>query len=102
MSLPTWPPPTDRPKLEGEQEAFKRRVVESPTRAVRLPDAPGHRRFVHGATGTLLSAALAAQCHARIHVLNVVDTSPARIPPPLDMALLAADAVAGEILHKRR
>lgn len=37
-----------------------------------------------------------------LHVLNVVDTSPARIPPPLDMALLAADAVAGEILHKRQ
>lgn len=99
---PTSPPPTDRPVLEGSEKlssaALSNRPHELSGRPVLLATdgSPTARQ------ATLLAAALAAQYHARIHVLNVVDTSPAPIPPPLDLALGVADAVAGEALHERQ
>jgi nucleotide-binding universal stress UspA family protein len=43
--------------------------------------------------------ALAAQHHALVHVVSVVDTRPAPIPAPLDMALAMGDAIAGTEIH---
>ncbi|HEY5441644.1 MAG TPA: universal stress protein [Gemmatimonadaceae bacterium] len=51
---------------------------------------------------TLFAAALAKRYDARIHVVTVVDTSPAPIPPPLDMALAMADAAGGQGVHERQ
>lgn len=44
--------------------------------------------------------ALAAEHHAVVHVVSVVDTRSAPIPPPLDMALAMGDAIAGTELHR--
>ena len=44
--------------------------------------------------------ALAAQHHALVHVVSVVDTRPAPIPPPLDIGLAVGDAVGGAELHR--
>ena len=49
-----------------------------------------------------IAAALAAQCHARVHVVSVVDARPAPIPPPLDIALAIGDAVGGTDLHREQ
>lgn len=46
--------------------------------------------------------ALAAEYHANVHVVSVVDTRSAPIPPPLDLALAMGDAMAGTELHREQ
>jgi nucleotide-binding universal stress UspA family protein len=45
---------------------------------------------------------LARTQHARIHVVSVVDTRSAPIPPPLDTALVMGDFVSGEEIHREQ
>ena len=73
-----------------------RRPLELTGRAVLLatdgsPCAVAAARVAH---------ALASQHHALIHVVSVVDTRPAPIPPPLDMALALGEAIGGSELHR--
>jgi nucleotide-binding universal stress UspA family protein len=42
---------------------------------------------------------LAAQHHATVHVLSVMDTRSAPMPPPLDIAVAIADATIGDAIH---
>lgn len=57
-----------------------------------------------GSPGALAAARvayeLAQKSHARIHVVSVVDTRSAPIPPPLDMALALGDFVSGDRIHR--
>ncbi len=46
-----------------------------------------------------VAAALAATYHAQVHVLSVVDTRSAPLPPPLDIAIAIGDAAVGEGVH---
>ena len=46
--------------------------------------------------------ALAKEHHAIVHVVSVVDTRSAPIPPPLDIALGMGDALAGTELHREQ
>jgi nucleotide-binding universal stress UspA family protein len=46
--------------------------------------------------------ALAKEHHAVVHVVSVVDTRSAPIPPPLDVALGMGDAIAGSELHREQ
>ncbi len=49
-----------------------------------------------------IALALANTCHAVVHVLSVVDTRSAPMPPPLDLALAMGDAIAGEGVHDKQ
>ena len=51
---------------------------------------------------TRVAFALATQHHALVHVVQVVDTSAAPIPPPLDMMIAMADATIGEDVRERQ
>ena len=73
-----------------------RRPLDVTGRAVLLatdgsPSAVAAARVAH---------ALAARHHALVHVVSVVDTRPAPIPPPLDIGLAVGDAVGGAELHR--
>jgi nucleotide-binding universal stress UspA family protein len=46
--------------------------------------------------------ALASQHQALVHVVSVVDTRPAPIPPPVDLALAMSDAIGGTALHREQ
>jgi len=46
--------------------------------------------------------ALAAQHHAAVHVISVVDTRSAPTPPPLDIALALGDAIGGAEVHREQ
>jgi len=46
--------------------------------------------------------ALAAQHRALVHVVSVIDSRPAPIPPPLNVALAFGDAVGGPELHREQ
>lgn len=46
-----------------------------------------------------VALALAEERGAHVHVLSVVDTRSAPIPPPLDLALALADGTYGEAIH---
>ena len=46
--------------------------------------------------------ALAGRCGADVHVLSVVDTRSAPMPPPLDLALAMGDAIGGGELHREQ
>jgi len=46
--------------------------------------------------------ALAREHHAVVHVVSVVDTRSAPIPPPLDLALGIGDALGGTELHREQ
>jgi nucleotide-binding universal stress UspA family protein len=45
---------------------------------------------------------LAAQHHAVVHVVSVVDSRPVPIPPPLNAALAFSDEIAGPELHREQ
>jgi nucleotide-binding universal stress UspA family protein len=49
-----------------------------------------------------VAAALARRHHAIVHVVSVVDTRAAPIPPPLDTAIALGDALAGTELHREQ
>lgn len=57
-----------------------------------------------GSPGALAAARLAYELaqrhHARIHVVSVVDTRSAPIPPPLDTAIALGGFVSGERIHR--
>jgi nucleotide-binding universal stress UspA family protein len=53
-------------------------------------------------SATLFASILADRFEARIHVITVVDTSSAALPPPLDRALEMADAAGGQGLHVKQ
>jgi nucleotide-binding universal stress UspA family protein len=79
-------------------EPLIRRPLDLTGRAVLLatdgsPCAVAAARVAHG---------LATQHHALVHVVSVVDTRPAPMPPPLDMALALGDAVGGSELHREQ
>jgi nucleotide-binding universal stress UspA family protein len=72
-----------------------RRPLQLSGRAVLLatdgsPSAVSAARIAH---------ALAAQYHAQVHVVSVIDARSVPIPPPLDIALAMGDAVGGAGLH---
>ena len=46
--------------------------------------------------------ALARRCRANVHVLSVVDTRSAPIPPPVDLALAIGDAIGGSEVHREQ
>ena len=49
-----------------------------------------------------LAHALASQHHAVVHVISVVDSGGAALPPPLNAALAFTDAVGGPELHREQ
>lgn len=52
--------------------------------------------------GACVALALATKHHAIIHVLHVVDSRPAPIPPPLDLALAMGDTLIGADVQQQR
>lgn len=54
------------------------------------------------AAAVRVASALAAQHGAIVHVVNVVDSRSAPIPPPLDMAIAMGDAIGGGELHREQ
>jgi nucleotide-binding universal stress UspA family protein len=51
---------------------------------------------------TRVADALARERGAIVHAISVLDTRPAPIPPPLDLALAIADAATGPAVHARQ
>ena len=45
---------------------------------------------------------LARRCRADVHVVSVVDTRSAPMPPPIDLAIALGDAVGGRELHREQ
>ena len=75
-----------------------RRPLDLTGRAVLLatdgsPCAVAAARVAHG---------LATQYHALVHVVSVVDTRSAPMPPPLDMAVAFGDAIVGTEVHREQ
>jgi len=90
--------PVVRPDDETGSSPLIRRPLDLHGRAVLLatdgsPCAVAAARVAHG---------LATKHHAVVHVLSVVDTRSAPMPPPLDLALALGDAVAGTALHREQ
>ena len=56
----------------------------------------------HAVAAARVALELAQRHHAEIHAVSVVDTRPAPIPVPLDMALAAGNALAGATLHREQ
>ncbi len=54
------------------------------------------------AAATRFTVLLADRFHAHVHVLSVVDTSAAPMPPPLDLALGMVAAAAGTSVHEQQ
>jgi nucleotide-binding universal stress UspA family protein len=46
-----------------------------------------------------IAAALAERHHAEVHVVSVMDTRGAPVPPPLDFAVAIADATIGDVVR---
>ena len=80
-------------------------AASRPRAVAPAPLAPGATVLLAVDASTLAESAaqialdLAERRGARIHVLSVVDTRPAPIPPPVDLALALADGAYGEALH---
>jgi nucleotide-binding universal stress UspA family protein len=83
-------------------------VTGASAHASRVPDLSG--RAVLFATdgspsaiaGAHVAQELARKYHAAIHVVSVVDTRGAAVPPPLDLALAMADATVGTDIHTQQ
>jgi nucleotide-binding universal stress UspA family protein len=45
---------------------------------------------------------LTRRCRANVHVLSVVDTRSAPMPPPVDLAIAMGDAIGGSELHRQQ
>ncbi len=54
------------------------------------------------AAAARVAFAIAERHHAELHVVRVVDTRAAPIPPPLDLAIAIADASMGESVHQEQ
>lgn len=78
------------------------------TQAARPLDLTGRAVLLatDGSPAALAAARVAHELarthHARVHVVSVVDTRSAPIPPPLDTALLMGDFVSGEEIHREQ
>jgi len=97
MSNSTNAPITPLDQLTGSTPLI-RRPLELQGRSVLLatdgsPSAVAAAHVAH---------ALATEHHAVVHVVSVVDTHAAPIPPPLDVALGMGDAIAGTELHREQ
>lgn len=55
-----------------------------------------------GDSAARVALALAERRGARVHVLTVVDTRPAPVPPPLDLAIAVADDAYGATVHEEQ
>jgi nucleotide-binding universal stress UspA family protein len=102
MSTTTTKPDAGAPIARTPERSgtapLARRPLDLTGRAVLLatdgsPSAVAAARVAH---------ALASQHHALVHVVSVVDTRPAPIPPPLDIALAWGDAIGGPELHREQ
>jgi nucleotide-binding universal stress UspA family protein len=87
-----------RPDHETGTAPLVRRPLELSGRALLLatdgsPSAVAAARVAY---------ALAAQHHAVVHVVSVVDTRSAPMPPSLDIALAMGDAIGGKELHREQ
>jgi len=83
---------------EAGTAPLERRPLELSGRVVLVatdgsPSAAAAARVAH---------ALAEQRQAIIHVVNVVDSRSAPMPPPLDLALAMGDAIGGSELHREQ
>jgi nucleotide-binding universal stress UspA family protein len=90
--------PAARPDDETVTSPLTRRPLELSGRAVLLatdgsPSAVAAARVAYE---------LARQHQAVVHVLSVVDTRSAPMPPPLDLALAMGDAIGGSTLHREQ
>jgi nucleotide-binding universal stress UspA family protein len=80
-------------------------VTGASTRASRLLDLSGRAVLFasdgspSAIAGAYVAQELARKYHAAIHVVSVVDTRGAAVPPPLDLALAMGDATAGTDIH---
>jgi nucleotide-binding universal stress UspA family protein len=91
---------SEQPRVEHALPAASRasRPLELTGRAVLLA-TDGSPCAVAAAR---LADNLARLHHAVIHVVSVVDTRSAPIPPPLDVAIAITDAMAGTELHREQ
>jgi nucleotide-binding universal stress UspA family protein len=83
-------------------------LTRSASRESRPLDLTGRAVLLatDGSPGAVAAArvaeGLARTHHALVHVVSVVDTRSAPIPPPLDVALAMGDAIAGTQLHREQ
>ena len=86
------------PDHETASAPLIRRPLELSGRAVLLATdgSPSAVAAAH------VASALAVQHQAIVHVVNVVDTRPAPLPPPLDVALAMGDATDGTEAQRER
>ncbi|HET7458295.1 MAG TPA: universal stress protein [Gemmatimonadaceae bacterium] len=70
--------------------------VEAGPVLLAVDDSPASQRAAQ------VALELAEQKGAHVHVLSVVDTRPAPIPPPVDLALALADGAYGATLHAQQ
>ena len=83
-------------------------VTGASTRSSRLLDLAGRAVLFasdgspSAVAGAHIAHALARKYHAAIHVVSVVDTRGAPVPPPLDLALAMGDATFGEAVHAKQ
>lgn len=89
---------TAPPDGEAGTAPLMRRPLELNGRAVLLA-TDGSPCAVAAAR---VAYALAREHHAVVHVVSVVDTRSAPIPPPLDVALGIGDALGGTELHREQ
>lgn len=83
---------------ETEQLPRRSRALDLSGRAVLLATdgSPG------AVAGAHVALALAKAHRAKVHVVSVVDTSSAPIPPPLDLMLALGDDLAGPGVHQEQ
>src|SRR5438046_4785186 len=98
MTLAPLQPVSGRSYGETGAAPLIRRPLELSGRAVLLatdgsPSAVAAARVAYE---------LAAQHHAVVHVVSVVDTRSAPLPLPLDIALAMGDAIGSTELHRER
>ena len=96
---------TGEEKHDAAHDDVPARTTDAATRAFRPLDLSG--RVVLLATdaspcadaAATVAQALATRHHAQVHVLSVVDTRSAPLPPPMDLALALADATIAPEVH---
>jgi nucleotide-binding universal stress UspA family protein len=86
------------PRDEESGAGLSRRPLELSGRAVVL--ATDGSPSAAAAAG--VAFALAHQHHATVHVVNVVDSRSAPMPPPLDLAIAMGDAIGGSEVHREQ
>jgi nucleotide-binding universal stress UspA family protein len=93
------------PKLASEATSSTDEITSGSPHRRRPFDLSGRTVLLamDGSAGAAAAAnialALATTFHAQIHVVSVIDTRGAPIPPPLDLALALGNELAGEGVH---